>query len=802
MRISLAWLGTLVELPPEKELVDGLTFAGLPVDEVERLGEGLSGVVVARILESRPHPKADRLSVTTVDAGGEKLQIVCGAKNYRVGDLVPLARIGAVLPDGHRIEAAKLRGVESSGMLCSQKELAITEDHEGLWILPPDVTPGAPLADALGLRDTVLELDLTPNRGDCLSHLGVAREVAAIFDRRLKPSPASAATAGYAGALPRLPEILEPTRCGRYLGLAVSGERLTAPSPHWMAARLAACGVRAINLAVDVTNTVLLELGQPLHAFDLTALKEGIRVRRARGGERLRTLDGTVRELAPDDLLICDGERPLALAGVMGGAESAVGEGTAALYLEAAWFEPRGIARTARRHGLRSESSHRFERGVDPELPERALARALDLLEAAGARPSAAAPQRAEGERPARGAVVLRFARVGELLGAEVPAGEAVALLGRLGLAASERSAASARFSIPSHRFDLAHEVELVEEIARLRGYGSIPPALPARALPPPPEAPLARPLAAVRAALEAHGFSEAVNYAFLSGRAAEPFPAPGAVALQNPLKAEQSRLRGSLLPGLCQNLHHNLAHAAALAGAAPAVRLYELGRVYRWPEAGESPEGPVVERAMLSCVAYGARSPVGWATARDTFDFADLRGAIDSLVEGLGLAAAVARAEAPFLHPRSAAALSISGRAAGLFGELHPEAARALDLPPGVFVAELDAQALAEGWARPRHTALPRFPALLRDIALVVPEAVSAAEVTRLLREAGGPMLETLVLFDVYRGPPLEPGTKSLAFSLRLRAPDRTLEDAEATTVQAALVEAARAQLGAALRT
>ena len=771
------------------------------MDKVERLGEGISGVVVARILDSKPHPKADRLSVTTVDAGAEKLQIVCGAKNYRVGDLVPLARVGATLPDGHRIEAAKLRGVDSFGMLCSQKELAISEDHAGLWILPPELAPGAPLADALGLRDTVVELDLTPNRGDCLSHLGIAREVAAIFDRPLKALVPGREPARHGGDLPAAPEIRAPERCGRYLGLAVSAEKVAAPSPAWMIARLEACGVRAIGLAVDVTNYVLLELGQPLHAFDLAGLREGVRVRLAQPGEKLRTLDGVTRELDGDDLLICDGDRPLALAGVMGGDASGVGPSTRALYLEAAWFEPRGIARTARRHGLHSEASHRFERGVDPELPRRALDRAVALLQRAGAEPAVAALQAAEGRVPAPRSVLLRFDRVGQLLGPDVPGTESERLLSRLGFGAVEPGRGAARFSVPTFRSDVEGEADLIEEIARLRGYDGIPATLPAQALPPPAPGRLARPLAAARTTLEACGFSEAVNYAFFSGPEATAFPSPEPVALQNPLKAEHARLRSSLLPGLCQNLRTNLARSTREAGAAPAVRLYEIGRAYRWPGDGERPEGPVVERPTLSLIAVGARSPIGWATDRESFDFADLRGVVDSLAERLGLRPEVAPASTPFLHPRAAAALAIAGKSAGVFGQLHPAIARSLELPPGTFVAELELEPLLSSAPEASFAGVPRFPAVLRDVALVLPEGTAAAEVTSVLRDAGGALLEGLTLFDVYRGPPLPGGAKSLAFSLRFRAPDRTLTDAEASTLHEKLVEAARVRLGATLR-
>jgi phenylalanyl-tRNA synthetase beta chain len=801
MRVSLNWLADLVELPAQRELSDRLTFAGLEVEAIEQIGAGLEQVVVAQILASEPHPKADRLSVTTVDAGGEKLQIVCGAKNYRVGDKVPLARVGAVLPDGHKIEAAKLRGVDSFGMLCSQKELALSEDHEGLWILPANADLGKPLAQALGLADTVFEINVTPNRADCLSHLGIAREVAALFGRPLRVlrSP-SEGKAAFAERLPAAPTLAAPARCGRYLGQAVTGgAALGQPSPPWMRARLMACGVRSLGLAIDVTNYVLLELGQPLHAFDLSGITKGIEVRLAREGEKLRTLDGVDRTLSADDLLICDGERALGLAGVMGGEESGVTAATRSLYLEAAWFDPAGIRRVAKRHGLHTEASHRFERGVDPELPGRAVDRAIALLRQ-GVPDLAVAPlQSADGQLPPKRWVGFRPERVKRLLGDDVPAEESLRLLASIGLVAKAAPSKTPGCEVPSYRFDLEHEADLIEEIARLRGYDRIPLSLPSRSLPPPPERQHHRALAAVRERLAACGFSEAVNYSFIAGPAAAPFGQPAAVALQNPLKTEQALLRSSLLPGLCQNAKLNLAHLNQVAGVPPAIRLFETGRVFAWPDAGERTEGPVRERATIALLAQGARTPVGWKSDREAFDFYDLKGVLEALVGELGVSFGPAAAD--FLHPRARANVLVDGKAIGVFGELHPSAAAALELPRGVFVAELDAAALFERWALPRFAGLPKFPAVLRDIALVVPEATDAAAVEAVLRAAGGSLLEGLVLFDVYRGAPLGEGQKSLAYSLQLRAPDRTLTDDEAGKVHEAIVAAARGQLGAELR-
>ena len=533
------------------------------------------------------------------------------------------------------------------------------------------------MAEALGLTDTVFEINVTPNRADCLSHLGVAREVAALFGRTLKVA-APQVEKRIELKLPAPPAIGAPDRCGRYLGQAVTaGPALAKPSPPWLRARLMACGVRALGLAIDVTNYVLLELGQPLHAFDLAEIKHGISVRLAKEGEKLKTLDGVDRTLSGDDLLICDGPRALGLAGVMGGEESGVTAATTALYLEAAWFEPSGIRRVAKRHGLHTEASHRFERGVDPELPVRALARAVELLRL-GAPELALAPlQSAEGRLPAKRTVPFRPERVKRLLGDDVPAADSKQLLGSLGLVSK-----ASGYEIPSYRFDLEHEADLIEEIARLRGYDRVPQTLPPRSLPP-PERPHQRPLAAIRESLAACGFSEAVNYSFIAGPAATPFGQPGAVALQNPLKAEQALLRSSLLPGLCQNVRLNLSHLNQVAGAAPAIRLFETGRVFAWPSAGERTEGPVRERAMIALVACGSRSPVGWKGDREVLDFYDLKGVIEVAAQTLALPhVTFAPATSEFLHPRARATLLVEGKPAGVLGELHPSVAAELELP------------------------------------------------------------------------------------------------------------------------
>ncbi len=641
MRVSLSWLAELVEIRDPAAVPDALTFAGLEVERVEQLGVGLEQIRVARILSSQPHPKADRLSVTEVDAGGSRLQIVCGAKNYQVGDLVPLALPGTVLPGGRRIEQAELRGVQSAGMLCSSEELGLglEQPSEGLLILSQG-KPGERFIDALPVVDTILDINVTANRADCLSHLGIAREVAALTGGALRPAhpdPRPGAERGRIAASLPGPRIEDPERCGLFLGQPLSAEALHGPSSFVMRFRLQACGIRPIGLAVDVTNSVMLELGQPLHAYDLDRLHDGIVVRSARPTEKLVTLDGVERQLDPDDLLICDGKLPIGLAGVMGGRATEISSTTRRLYLEAAYFEPTGIRRTAKRHGLPSEASHRFERGVDPGLPERALARAIALLSAAAPGVGVGEVQTATGRLPAPRRVTLKPSRAGELLGRPVSAEELVGRLRSVGVTSASESAGpgdgEAVFDIPSHRQDLTEAVDLISEVGRLAGYEAIPASAPRHGFAAVPQHPRDRLQAELREALTGAGFSETVHYSFLSGALAEGFrQGGGSVSLVNPLNQERDRLRQSLLPSLCERVRFNLAQLTRDAGVAPSVRLYELARTYRWPENGERAEGPAVENHRLGLAWHGPRFPFGWGSSRELADSSDVRGLLETL--------------------------------------------------------------------------------------------------------------------------------------------------------------------------
>ena len=809
MRVSLSWLGELVEIRDPEALPAALTFAGLEVERVERIGSGLEHILVARILSSQPHSKADRLSVIEVDAGDRRLQIVCGAKNYRVGDRVPLAPPGTVLPGGQRIEEAELRGVRSFGMLCSAAELGIPlgpGQSEGLWLLDQG-EPGERLVDVLPLVDTAFEINVTPNRADCLSHLGIAREVAALTGGALHPIPAAApgATARVGGLA--APRIEDPERCGRFLGQPVVAGSLHTPAPFAMRYRLQTCGVRPIGLAVDVTNYVMLELGQPLHAYDLDKLRQGLVVRRGRPGERLFTLDGVERAIAADDLLICDGPVPVGLAGVMGGRETEVSATTQRLYLEAAYFEPGGIRRTAKRHGLPSEASHRFERGVDPELQARALSRAVGLLARTVPELTAGEVQSAQGKVPAARRVRMRLARAGELLGRPVAEAELIGRLRSVGVIAAEVGSKEALFDVPSHRQDLTEMVDLISEVGRLGGYDAIPAAPPRRGFEAPREGPADRLAAELREALRGAGFSETVNYSFLPRSAAESFSETGPVALVNPLGEERGVMRTSLLPSLCGNVRFNLAHLTRDAGVAPSLRLYEIGRTYSWPQADESPEGPALESHRLGIVWHGPRFPLAWASPRDPADASDLRGLLEMLAQRIRKTVEIRpwAEEAPglsaLLHPRSATELWSGTRRIGLAGEIHPQIAKQHDLPRHLLLAELDLEALRAAADEPRRIAVPRFPAVLRDVAFIVGRDLPQDALREGLRTAAGELLESVVLFDVYEGAPLAAGEKSLAYSLRFRAADRTLTDAEVAKLHAAMVAAVAARFQARLR-
>jgi len=805
MKVSLNWLRELCATDlPEEELARRLTFAGFEVEgrEQRRLGAG-ADVVAARIASSEPIAGSDHLTVCQVDDGRGTHQVVCGAQNFRAGDVVPMARPGSVLPGGQKIARAKLRGVESAGMLCSARELGLSDDHSGLLILPAGTKVGTPLEEALGLPDTVFELNVTPNRPDALSHLGIAREVHALTGAELR--------------LPRvkLPEgdqrvdkvarvdVEDAKRCPRYVARVIEGVRI-GTSPARLQERLRSCGVRPISNVVDATNLALLELGHPLHAFDLDRLSGArIVVRRARPGEPMTTLDGKQRTLSEDDLVIADAEKPVALAGVMGGQTSEVSDGTTRILIESAVFDPGGTRRTARRHGLHTEASHRFERGADEQMAALAADRCAELVvQLAGGKVAKGVIDRYPSPRP-QTRIQVRPARVSAVLGTEVGASEVKQRLESLGLKSLEGDAQRRLWAVPSWRGDLTREIDAVEEVARLRGYDSIPVVVPKAGVGETAAiAPEQRITRAARAALSARGFDEALNYSFVSERELIALrPEVKTIRVANPLTVEQGAMRTTLLAGLLQNVGRALKHGAQDA------RLYELGRVYLPRPSEAHPSGdlawPVDEPRRLALAAAGHRAPRSWAAPHDPLDFYDLKGAVDDFLTAMGISGSYAPVEEPFLHPAASAALTVAGRPAGALGQIHPRVAQAFDVPEGVLLAELDWELLfSQAKALRESRGVPRFPAVARDLAFVVRSDAAASTLLAEIRAAdGNGLLEDVTLFDVYRGAQVPAGKKSVAVGLTLRAADRTLTDTEADALIARVKDRLKNSLGAEIR-
>lgn len=808
MKISLNWLSDYVELPSSVEdLANILTMAGLEVEGIERLGHNLDGIVVGRIADFSPHPRAEKLSVTQVETGQGPMQVVCGAKNFRVGDLVPLATVGSVLPSGQKIEKINLRGVDSFGMLCSAKELSISEENSGLLILDPsmNIQIGRPIAEALDLVDVVLEINVTPNRPDCLSHIGIAREVAALTGKEMcLPDISLEESNSQAKDLIRV-QVNDFELCPRYAARVIEGMQI-GPSPYWMQNRLRAVGVRALSNAVDITNYVLLECGQPLHAFDLDLVEGDIVVRRAHNQEKIKTLDGKERTLSVDDLCICDSHKPSALAGIMGGEVSEVSTSTKNVLLESACFSPVGIRRTARRHGLHSESSFRFERGIDPEMVTYAQDRAAKLFASFGHGQVARGRVEARKEGPLRKKPVfsLRYHRVGDLLGVPVAQETTEKILKSLGFSIEpiEPGKEKALVGIPSWRMDVEGEADCVEEVARFIGYSQIPSAAPrgTERLTDPSKVSVVEEKA--RFALAACGFDEVLNYSFAAHdelKLLQPGIQP--IALKNPLAADQAAMCTTRWTGLIANLKRSCNRQVE------DVRLYEIGRVYKPLANPASENGRVAsEQLVVSGVMFGNRAPLQWGLARTPIDFFDLKGVVEQLFEAARISKVTFEpvANAAALHPLSACRVlgDKSKQEIGILGELHPLVAKKLDLPPGVFVFELLLEAMATLAQEKRpYRSIPRFPAVLRDLAVVLKESVSAHDVEAAIREAGEGVVEEAILFDVFRGKGIPEQHKSLAYAIRLRASERTLTEDEVARVHREIVDLLEQRFGAQLR-
>jgi phenylalanyl-tRNA synthetase beta chain len=788
MKFSENWLRELVDIPVDREvLMHRLTMAGLEVEGVEPLGAALDGVVVGEIVGCEPHPNADKLRVCQVAVGADApLAIVCGAPNARLGLKAPLAMIGTKMPNGIEISRAALRGVESNGMLCSAKELGIDADASGLMELPVDAPVGTSLAKYLGLPDASIEIKLTPNRPDCLSVFGLARDASALFARALH-APASDAVAAGANAS-RAATLDAGADCPRYVGRVIEGIDASAPTPLWMAERLRRSGVRPVSALVDVTQYVMLELGQPMHAYDNDKLDGSISVRHSRTGEKAKLLDGTEHALDDGFLVIADGAGLHGLAGIMGGYDSRVTDATKNVFLEAAHFAPAAIMGRARKLGLHTDASHRFERGVDPEMPRRAIERATALILAiAGGKPGPVNETVQPENLPQRAPVVLRRSRMGRLLGIDVADAEVERILRALGLQV-EVAADGWRATPPSHRFDIQIEEDLIEEVVRVHGYERVPARAPRGELlgPALPEAQLE--VSRLRAQLVARDYVEAICYAFVAqGVLAKWRLDAGAVALANPLSAELGVMRTSLLPGLAEALATNRRRQQ------PRVRLFEVGKVFR--------EG-VDEVLRIAGVACGRAVAENWASDARAVDFFDIKGDAQSLFALTNASASFGFEPGgpPWLHPGQAAEVRREGAVVGWLGALHPDLLKSLDIDEDVFAFEFDLDAVAQR-ALPRAEGISRFPSVRRDLSFELPETVSYAAVEGAIRDAVGETLSEVILFDRYVGPNLGDGIKSLAIGLILQDRYRTLTDQDADRCTALAVSALESVCKAKLR-
>ncbi|MEK8090302.1 phenylalanine--tRNA ligase subunit beta [Thermithiobacillus plumbiphilus] len=765
MQFSYQWLENWVQTgwTPE-ELGRRLTMAGLELESLEPAAPPFTGVVVGEVLEVWPHPNADRLRLARVALGNPpEVQIVCGAANLAVGQRVPVALPGATLPAGLTIRAAEVRGVPSAGMLCSAQELGLEDRSDGLMILDSSAQLGEDLRAYLQLDDVLLTLGLTPNRADCLSIQGLARELAVLSGAAFKPLnieiPAPQEEHD------RVIQVDAPAACPRYCGQLIQGIRPDARTPDWLREALRRSGLRSIHPVVDVLNYVMLELGQPLHAFDLEKLQGSLQVRMAQAGEQTKLLDGSAVSLDPDMLVIADDAGVQAVAGIMGGQGSAVGADTRSVFIESAYFTPAALAGRARRLGLHTDASHRFERGVDPELPPAALARAVSLItDICGGRPGSMLRVEAVEYIPVRPEILLRRERLNRVLGTEIADERVTAILAGLGMAL-EVAEGGWRVRPPSARFDVRIEADLIEEVARVYGYDALPVQMPRAVLHVTEAYGRTQRIHDLRRMLEARDYNEVITYSFVSPEwqaRLEPSLAP--VQVLNPISQDMSVMRTSLWPGLLQTLDYNLKRQQQ------RVRIFEWGRTF------VNSAQPV----RLAGLIMGARFPETWAHARQSVDFYDLKADVEAVLQACRLPGALFKpAEHPALNPAQTASVHVNGHTLGLMGTLHPALARQMDLPGAPVLFEFDLDMLLQlGSDRPVYQGWSKFPSLRRDLALLLPRDVLASDIMAAILAADPVLIRDVQVFDRYEGPGVPAGQQSLAFSLLLQSNEKTLDD------------------------
>ena len=780
MKVSLNWLKDYVEIRMDlKELVHLLTMSGLEVEEATSMGEGFEKVIVAEIQSIRKHPNADRLSLVEAKTHQEIFSIVCGATNIKEGQKVPLALVGALLPNGMEIKRSKIRGVPSEGMLCSEIELALGRDASGIMILPPHVPLGIDLGEALGLKDTILDISITPNRPDCLCVIGVAREIAALTHQKMKYPLLSLSDRGEDIHQKTSVTILDQDLCPRYVARMIEEVKI-GPSPHWMRNRLEKVGIRSISNVVDVTNYVMMEYGQPLHAFDFELLEEGrIVVRRAKEGEAFVTLDGVKRTLDGEILMICDGIKPVAIAGVMGGLNSEIKENTRRVLLESAYFNPAGNRRTSKKLGLETEAAYRFGRGIDYGGCLSAANRATQLI------------QELAGGRVVEGVVdvypvwikpdpiYLSVKKIHQVLGTEVSAKQVRNYLEDLELEVREEDEDTLLVTPPSFRGDLEREIDLIEEVARLDGYEKIPITIPKG---PPSSEERSKEFLVERKAIDTlihHGYHEVITYSFTSPASWDAIGLPPDdprrqhLRILNPLTEDFSVMRTTLFPGLMETLRYNVSRKNS------NLKLFELKKVFL-PQGGEKLPKEV---KFLAGVATGFDRDPHWAFSQRPFDFYDIKGCVEDLLDGLQIKEAkFNKAEdIPYLHPGKTSRVVLDHEVLGVLGEVHPQVLGHYEVHGRVFLFELDFSKIVEcaGEER-RFQLLPKFPAVYRDLSVVVDKALEAERVVETIRAFHQPFVEEVTLFDIYQGPPIPEGKKGISYRIRYQASDRTLTDEE----------------------
>lgn len=802
MKFTLNWIKDYIDfdISPE-ELSDRLTMAGLEVEAVEYQGKGLETVVTAQILDLKPHPDAEKLSLCKVTDAENNYDIVCGATNMKTGDKVALAKIGAKLPpspqfpEGLKIKKAKIRGEVSEGMLCAENELGLGEESEGILILSESAKVGNTIVDELGLNDVVFEVGITPNRPDCLSVIGVAREVAALLGKTVKYPDSSVSESGDQINNIAKVELLDPEKCPRYSCRVIQNVKI-GPSPSWLKTRIESSGIRSINNVVDVTNFVLLELGQPLHAFDFDLLEEcRIVVRAAEDGEIITTLDDVERKLTENDLLICDGKRPVALAGVMGGANTEVSQKTKNVLLESAYFDPITIRKTSKTTGLRSESSYRFERGVDPNAIVNALDRAAELIRelADGEMAKGAIDEYPTPIKPLE--VKLSLDRANRVLGTDISSEELIKIAKGLEFENLDSSKGEFTFRIPTFRVDITREIDLIEEIARLYGYDNISATLPSVTMKSDTVHIHKFAQNKLKEILISSGFYEVINYSFEDNELLSLFNKTDVLKILNPLTTESSVMRTSLVPGLIKNVILNLNHQEQ------DIRLFEIGKAYLPIENSELPN----EITKIAATATGKRTPEFWG--KEEFDFFDFKSILEKGFEALMIWDDVKfenAQEIRFLHPGKSAKLVIDNVEIGYMGELHPDLNEKLEISKKLYVLEIDLDKTTT-FSKEKSKSfkpLPKFPSVRRDIALIIDESTPVGKILEEIDKIKSDLIEDAAIFDVFTGSPVEEGKKSVAVSLHLRAADKTLAEEEINKVQEKTLKKLGLALGAELRT